>query len=87
MLTGIHLCHACSYHEVEDGNGPDRDLNDGGLLAQCGGGPIDYVIISYVLIYCTNNQTADMLASLLHQDRVRAIIIRCAHSRQRCAQL
>jgi hypothetical protein len=24
MLTEIYLCHACSYHEVENGNGPDR---------------------------------------------------------------
>jgi hypothetical protein len=23
-LTEIYLCHACSYHEIEDGNGPDR---------------------------------------------------------------
>jgi hypothetical protein len=21
MLTEIYLCHACSYHEIEDGNG------------------------------------------------------------------
>jgi hypothetical protein len=24
ILTEIYLCHACSYHEIEDGNGPDR---------------------------------------------------------------
>jgi hypothetical protein len=23
-LTEIYLCHACSYQEIEDGNGPDR---------------------------------------------------------------
>jgi hypothetical protein len=26
ILTEIYLCHACSYHEIEDGNGPDREL-------------------------------------------------------------
>jgi hypothetical protein len=24
ILTEIYLCHACSCHEIEDGNGPDR---------------------------------------------------------------
>jgi hypothetical protein len=24
VLTAIYLCHTCSYHEIEDGNGPDR---------------------------------------------------------------
>jgi hypothetical protein len=24
ILTAIYLCHACAYHEIEDGNGPDR---------------------------------------------------------------
>jgi iduronate 2-sulfatase len=24
ILTEIYLCHACTYHETEDGNGPDR---------------------------------------------------------------
>jgi hypothetical protein len=24
IWTEIYLCHACSYHEIEDGNGPDR---------------------------------------------------------------
>jgi hypothetical protein len=26
MLTEIYRCHACSSHEVEDGNGPDREV-------------------------------------------------------------
>ena len=39
------------------------------------GGGLDYVIISYVLIYCTNNRTADMLARLLTVDRVKAVLI------------
>ena len=50
------------------------DLNDGGLLAKCGC-TIDYVIISYVLIYCTNDKTADMLTRLLTQDHVKAVLI------------
>jgi hypothetical protein len=24
ILTEIYQCHACSYHEIEDGNGPHR---------------------------------------------------------------
>ena len=41
------------------------DLNDGNLVDKCGGVALDFVIISYVLIYCTNDRTADMLAKLL----------------------
>jgi glycerol-3-phosphate acyltransferase PlsY len=26
ILTEIYLCHAFSYHEVEDGNAPDRNV-------------------------------------------------------------
>jgi hypothetical protein len=25
ILTEIYICHTCSYHEIEDGNGPDRE--------------------------------------------------------------
>eukprot|EP01047_Picozoa_sp_COSAG01_P024456 COSAG01_NODE_1511_length_10068_cov_7.643731_14_plen_251_part_00 len=25
ILTEIYLCHTCSYHKIEDGNGPDRE--------------------------------------------------------------
>ena len=39
------------------------------------GGGLDYVIISYVLIYCTDDPTADMLARLLTVDRVKAVLI------------
>ena len=41
------------------------DLNEGNLVDKCGGVALDFVIISYVLIYCTNDRTADMLAKLL----------------------
>jgi hypothetical protein len=34
ILTEIYLCHACSYHEVEDGNART------GVLAQRGGAPL-----------------------------------------------
>ena len=34
-------------------------------MDKCGGVALDFVIISYVLIYCTNDRTADMLAKLL----------------------
>ena len=39
------------------------------------GGGLDYVIISYVLIYCTDDPTADMLARLLTVDQVKAVLI------------
>ena len=56
-----------------------RDLNDGGLLQKVSGmmsgGGLDYVIISYVLIYCTDDPTADMLARLLTVDQVKAVLI------------
>eukprot|EP01047_Picozoa_sp_COSAG01_P054204 COSAG01_NODE_5894_length_3965_cov_2.764615_6_plen_122_part_00 len=28
MLTEIYLCHACSYHEIEDGSGAPGDPSD-----------------------------------------------------------
>jgi hypothetical protein len=30
ILTEIYLCHACSYHEIGDGNGPDRTIQPTG---------------------------------------------------------
>jgi hypothetical protein len=39
------------------------------------GGGLDYVIISYVLIYCTDDPTADMLARLLTVDQAKAVLI------------
>ena len=38
-------------------------------------GDLTYVIISYVLIYCSDNNTMDMLANLLNDGGVRAIIV------------
>jgi hypothetical protein len=59
------------------------DLNDGGLVDRCGwatgakgAAPADtFAIISYVLIYCTDDKTARMLRKLLHEDGVRAVLV------------
>jgi hypothetical protein len=35
-LTEIYLCHACSDHEIEDGNGPDRFPEGTWVAGACG---------------------------------------------------
>ena len=45
-------------------------------LVQCSGGkPVEWVIISYVLIYCCTEETADMLADLIFNHGVKGIFI------------
>mmetsp|Transcript_25548 Transcript_25548/g.31418 ORF Transcript_25548/g.31418 Transcript_25548/m.31418 type:complete len:565 (-) Transcript_25548:452-2146(-) len=53
------------------------NIYDGNLLETLNlePGQLTYVVISYVLIYCTDDQTMDMLTSLLRDDKVRAIIV------------
>ena len=53
------------------------DINDGGLLDKLGlaAGELHYVLISYVMIYVTNNPVLDMLRDLLVKEGVRALIM------------
>ena len=63
------------------------DLNDGDMLSRCGA-PLDIVVISYVLIYCSNEATAAMFARLLRAEGgPRAILVSERTHRQEMAAL
>ena len=63
------------------------DLNDGDMLSRCGA-PLDIVVISYVLIYCSNEATAAMFARLLRAEGgPRAILVSERTHRQEMAGL
>ena len=44
-------------------------------LVAAAGGPVDVLVVSYLLIYCTNDRTADFLANLLHRDLVKVLLV------------
>jgi hypothetical protein len=47
ILTEIYLCHACSDHESEGGNGPDRALGGGGVAAlEAGAGSLSALLLA-----------------------------------------
>ena len=77
-LVSLDLCPSWrKYVETLGYRFEHWDIRSGGLLEKLGmaAGDLDYVIISYVLIYCTDNATMDMLAGLLRDGRVKAIIV------------
>jgi len=45
------------------------------LLSAVGGRPLDVLVISYLLIYCTNDRTADLLADVLRRNIARVLFI------------
>ncbi|KAJ1460389.1 hypothetical protein M885DRAFT_477923 [Pelagophyceae sp. CCMP2097] len=44
------------------------------LLKASGGKPVDLLVISYLMIYCTDDRTADMFAASLQKGYARAIL-------------
>jgi len=57
------------------GGGGARSRAGGRANAAQGLPHIDYCILSNILIYCSDTRTADMLASLLHSEGVRAVLV------------
>ena len=53
------------------------DINEHNLLEKLSlePGQLDYIIISYVFIYCTNHETCEFLKRLLTDGKVKAIIV------------
>ena len=53
------------------------DINEHNLLEKLAlePGQLDYIIISYVFIYCTNDETCEFLKRLLTEGKVKAIIV------------
>jgi len=49
--------------------------------------PVDYAIISNVLIYCSDEPTADMLASVLLREGVRAVLVSERGTEQRMVEM
>jgi len=45
------------------------------LVRACDDKPLDILVVSYLLIYCTNARTADLLADLLKRRLVRLLVI------------
>ena len=77
-LISLDLCPSwCGYVEALGFKFIHWDIHSGNLLdtLNMSPGDLDYVIISYVLIYCSDDPTMDMLASLLTEGQVRAIIV------------
>ena len=77
-LVSLDLCP--SWRQYVEGLGftfYHWDIRDGKLLEtmQLVPGDLTYVIISYVLIYCSDDPTMDMLADLVTEGGVRAIIV------------
>ena len=77
-LVSLDLCP--SWRQYVEGLGftfYHWDIRDGKLLEtmQMTPGDLTFVIISYVLIYCSDDATMDMLATLLNDGGVRAIIV------------
>jgi hypothetical protein len=77
-LISLDLCPSWrGYVEALGFQFVQWDIHDGNLLnvLNMSPGDLTYVIISYVLIYCSDDPTMDMLANLLTTEKVRAIIV------------
>ena len=77
-MTSLDLSPTWEAYVISLGFGFHQwDINDGNLLQKLGlaKDQLDYVIISYVMIYVTNDKVLDMLKDLLLKDGVRAIIM------------
>ena len=51
------------------------------IIDACGGAPLDVLVISYLLIYCTSERTADLLTALLVERDEPARVCVCACAR------
>lgn len=60
----------CEFAQVDVNQATPKSLIDA-----CGGKPLDILVVSYLLIYCTNERTADLLADLLRQRLVSVLLI------------
>lgn len=60
----------CAFARVDVNEASPKSIIDA-----CGGKPLDVLVVSYLLIYCTNDRTADLLADLLRQRLVSVLLI------------
>jgi len=77
-LTSLDLCKSWEQYVLRLGfKFLPYNINDGNLLGRLGlaKGELEYVIISYIMIYVSNDKCLDMFRDLLIRDGVRALIM------------
>jgi hypothetical protein len=63
MLTEIYLCHACAYHEIEDGNGAPGGTRvaswvSGGVVPVARHGTVHDAGLAHVADWCRLQTTS-----------------------------